>query len=65
MENLGTILVTIAMAALVIAVIFLLIEIFKVLLGDRKFKEFRWKTAGFSFMTYLILITIGIIMINL
>lgn len=67
MENLGTIIISVAMIFLTLTFILLIIELYNYFLdkgGKQVRRKFHWKwTVGF-FIIYIILIIIGVIIIN-
>ncbi|AKG73902.1 hypothetical protein [Salinicoccus halodurans] len=67
MENLGIIIISVAMIFLALTFILLIIELYNYFFdkaGGHASRNFRWKWPVGLFIIYIILIIIGIIIIN-
>lgn len=66
MENLGIIIISVAMIFLATAFIFLIVSLYKYFMDDnvQKQRKFQWKGIAMFFVIYIVLITLGIIIIN-
>ena len=67
MYSTGAILVTIAMVCLVAAVIALIYKFINYVIensNEKQRKPCRWRVPGIFFISYLVFITIGLVLIN-